>query len=345
MTKLQYLLYADAEQSLLVVLQALDAAGKDGVVRHLFSGMNPQGTSVYAFKQPSQLELAHDFLWRAHLRTPSKGELVIYNRSHYEDVLVVRVHDLTPESVWSKRYDLITDFEKMLSRSGTRILKFYLHISPEEQLKRFGVWIIAMTGDAQSTLGRLANAVLDTWVREEACPHDLAPTTSTTAALAVGDALAVALLERKGFRREDFARLHPGGSLGRKLLTRVSDVMVAERLPILTPDASMRDAVVMLAERRGTVAVLGADRRVAGVITAFNFPVAVWSWNALIAAVCGDIGIPPEIANALFIISRVPGIAAQAHEELERERPMRQIDPEEHVYDGATERRLPEKRR
>jgi len=137
MTKLQYLLYADAEQSLLVVLQALDAAGKDGVVRHLFSGMNPQGTSVCAFKQPSQLELAHDFLWRAHLRAPSKGELVIYNRSHYEDVLVVRVHDLTPESVWSKRYDLINDFEKMLSRSGTRILKFYLHISPEEQLKRF----------------------------------------------------------------------------------------------------------------------------------------------------------------------------------------------------------------
>lgn len=137
MTKLQYLLYADAEQSLLVVLQALDAAGKDGVVRHLFSGMNPQGTSVCAFKQPSQLELAHDFLWRAHLRAPSKGELVIYNRSHYEDVLVVRVHDLTSESVWSKRYDLINDFEKMLSHSGTRVLKFYLHISPEEQLKRF----------------------------------------------------------------------------------------------------------------------------------------------------------------------------------------------------------------
>ena len=137
MAKLQYLLYADAEQSLLIVLQALDAAGKDGAVRHLFSGMNPQGTSVYAFKQPSQLELAHDFLWRAHLRVPKKGDLVIFNRSHYEDVLVVRVHDLTPESVWSKRYDLINDFEKMLSQSGTRILKFYLHISPEEQLKRF----------------------------------------------------------------------------------------------------------------------------------------------------------------------------------------------------------------
>jgi PPK2 family polyphosphate:nucleotide phosphotransferase len=135
--KLQYLLYADAEQSLLVVLQALDAAGKDGVVRHLFSGLNPQGTSVYCFKQPSQLELGHDFLWRAHLRAPSKGELVIFNRSHYEDVLVVRVHDLAPESVWSKRYDMINDFERMLAGSGTRILKFYLHISPEEQLQRF----------------------------------------------------------------------------------------------------------------------------------------------------------------------------------------------------------------
>jgi PPK2 family polyphosphate:nucleotide phosphotransferase len=137
MAKLQYLLYADAEQSLLVVLQALDAAGKDGVVRHLFSGLNPQGTSVCCFKQPSQLELGHDFLWRAHLRTPSKGELVIFNRSHYEDVLVVRVHDLAPESVWSKRYDIINDFERMLALGGTRILKFYLHISPEEQLQRF----------------------------------------------------------------------------------------------------------------------------------------------------------------------------------------------------------------
>jgi PPK2 family polyphosphate:nucleotide phosphotransferase len=135
--KLQYLLYADAEQSLLVVLQALDAAGKDGVVRHLFSGLNPQGTSVYCFKQPSQLELGHDFLWRAHHRAPSRGELAIYNRSHYEDVLVVRVHGLAPESVWSKRYDIINDFEQMLARSGTRILKFYLHISPEEQLQRF----------------------------------------------------------------------------------------------------------------------------------------------------------------------------------------------------------------
>jgi PPK2 family polyphosphate:nucleotide phosphotransferase len=137
MCKLQYLLYADGNQSLLVVLQALDAAGKDGVIRHPFSGMNPQGTSVFGFKQPSMSEAAHDFLWRAHGRAPSKGEVVVFNRSHYEDVLVVRVHKLVPHSVWSKRYDLINDFETMLSRSGTTILKFFLHISPEEQLARF----------------------------------------------------------------------------------------------------------------------------------------------------------------------------------------------------------------
>jgi PPK2 family polyphosphate:nucleotide phosphotransferase len=137
MDRLQYLLYADAAQSLLIVLQALDAGGKDGVIRHLFSGMNPQGTSVFRFSQSSEAELNHDFLWRAHLRAPGKGEVAIFNRSHYEDVLAVRVHKLVPPSVWSRRYDLINDFEKLLARHGTRILKFYLHISPEEQLQRF----------------------------------------------------------------------------------------------------------------------------------------------------------------------------------------------------------------
>jgi len=137
MDRLQYLLYADASGSLLIVLQGLDAAGKDGVIRHLFSGMNPQGTSVFGFKQPTKTELAHDFLWRAHWRAPGNGEVVIYNRSHYEDVLAVRVHKLVPRAVWSKRYDLINDFEKMLSENRTRILKFYLHISPDEQLDRF----------------------------------------------------------------------------------------------------------------------------------------------------------------------------------------------------------------
>jgi PPK2 family polyphosphate:nucleotide phosphotransferase len=137
MAKLQYLLYADGNQSLLVVLQAPDAGGKDGVIRYLFSGMNPQGTSVVGFKQPSKVEAAHDFLWRAHQPAPGKGQVVIFNRSHYEDVLVVRVQKLVPHSVWSKRYDLINDFERMLAQNGTRILKFYLHISPQEQLERF----------------------------------------------------------------------------------------------------------------------------------------------------------------------------------------------------------------
>ena len=137
MEALQYLLYANGEQSLLIVLQGLDAAGKDGVIRHLFSGMNPQGTTSVCFKQPGKEELAHDFLWRAHLRAPGKGEVVIFNRSHYEDVLVVRVHKLVPRAAWSKRYERINDFEKLLAQNGTRILKFCLHISPEEQLERF----------------------------------------------------------------------------------------------------------------------------------------------------------------------------------------------------------------
>jgi PPK2 family polyphosphate:nucleotide phosphotransferase len=135
--QLQYLLYADASQSLLIVLQGLDAAGKDGLVRHLFSGVNPQGVSVVSFKKPTEREAAHYFLWRIHRSTPAKGEIAIYNRSHYEDVLVVRVQKLVPHAVWSKRYALINDFEKNLSDNGTRILKFYLHISPQEQLERF----------------------------------------------------------------------------------------------------------------------------------------------------------------------------------------------------------------
>jgi arabinose-5-phosphate isomerase len=137
-----------------------------------------------------------------------------------------------------------------------------------EHLKRLGVRVIAFTGTTESTLGRHADVVIDTWVREEACPHDLAPTTSTTVALALGDALAVVLLERKAFRREDFARLHPGGALGRQLLTRVSDVMVTSPLPALPPEATMRQAVVQLAERRGTVAVVNGHHKVIGVLTA-----------------------------------------------------------------------------
>jgi len=137
-----------------------------------------------------------------------------------------------------------------------------------EHLKRLGVCTIAITGELNSTLARHTDVALDAWVKEEACVHDLAPTTSTTVALAIGDALAVALLEEKGFKSEDFARLHPGGSLGRKLLTQVRDVMVTgDLLPVLKPDATMREAVVQLAERRGIAVVRSDDGKVAGVVT------------------------------------------------------------------------------
>lgn len=137
-----------------------------------------------------------------------------------------------------------------------------------EPLKRLGVQTVALTGNPESALARHADLRLDGWVREEACPHDLAPTTSTTVALALGDALAVALLEEKGFRREDFARLHPGGSLGRRLLVRVAEVMLAQDLPVLAPEAPLRQAIVLLAEKRGIAIALDDEGRVAGVMTA-----------------------------------------------------------------------------
>ncbi|MCI0335919.1 MAG: polyphosphate kinase 2 family protein [Planctomycetes bacterium] len=138
MDDLQYLMYAERKHSLLVVLQGLDAGGKDGVVRHVITGMNPAGVRVVGFKQPTAEEIAHDFLWRVHPHAPRKGEVVVFNRSHYEDVLVVRVHDLVSKPVWSERYELINDFEKLLAeQNGTTILKFFLYISKEEQLERF----------------------------------------------------------------------------------------------------------------------------------------------------------------------------------------------------------------
>jgi arabinose-5-phosphate isomerase len=136
-----------------------------------------------------------------------------------------------------------------------------------DHLKRLGVSTIALTGNAKSTLSRHSDVALDGWVKEEACPHDLAPTTSTTVALALGDALAIALLEEKGFDADDFARLHPGGSIGKRLLTRVSDVMITDDLPVLPQSATMREAVVQLAERRGIAVITGKDDTVAGVIT------------------------------------------------------------------------------
>lgn len=134
---LQYLLYAENRRSLLICLQGLDAAGKDGTIRHVLAGMNPQGTRVHGFKVPSTLEASHDFLWRIHEQAPARGEVAVFNRSHYEDVLVARVHSLVPKKIWSERYDLINEFEKTLVQAGTVILKFYLHISKDEQLRRF----------------------------------------------------------------------------------------------------------------------------------------------------------------------------------------------------------------
>ena len=133
----QALLYAEHKHSVLVVLQGMDAGGKDGTIRHVFSGVNPQGVDVASFKQPTPLELAHDFLWRVHAQAPRAGQIVIFNRSHYEDVLVTRVHKLVDKKTCGRRYEHIRDFEALLVESGTTILKFFLHISREEQLARF----------------------------------------------------------------------------------------------------------------------------------------------------------------------------------------------------------------
>jgi PPK2 family polyphosphate:nucleotide phosphotransferase len=138
MDQLQNLMYAERKRSVLVVLQGLDACGKDGVVRHIVTGMNPAGCRVIGFKQPTPEDLGHDFLWRVHPHVPAKGEVVIFNRSHYEDVLVVRVHQLVPVHMWSKRYDLINELERLLVvENYTTVLKFFLYISKDEQLIRF----------------------------------------------------------------------------------------------------------------------------------------------------------------------------------------------------------------
>ncbi|MEO8576551.1 MAG: polyphosphate kinase 2 family protein [Gemmatimonadales bacterium] len=134
--ELQSVFYADGRHSLLVVLQGRDASGKDGVVRTVVGAANPAGVRIHSFKAPTPVELAHDYLWRIHQVTPEKGSFGIFNRSHYEDVLVVRVHNFVPKSVWSKRYDQINHFEKMLTENGTVILKFFLHVSRDEQKKR-----------------------------------------------------------------------------------------------------------------------------------------------------------------------------------------------------------------
>lgn len=134
---LQYLLYAERKRALLIVLQGLDAAGKDGTIRHVMTGCNPQGCRVTPFKKPSAEESAHDFLWRVHKAIPAYGDIGIFNRSHYEDILIVRVHDLVPKDVWSHRYEQINRFEAALHDNNVKIVKFFLHIGKDEQKKRF----------------------------------------------------------------------------------------------------------------------------------------------------------------------------------------------------------------
>jgi PPK2 family polyphosphate:nucleotide phosphotransferase len=136
LSRLQNLLYAESRRALLIVLQGMDTSGKDGTIRHVMAGLSPQGVQVKSFKVPTEEELAHDFLWRVHKEVPRHGFIGIFNRSHYEDVLVVRVHELVPRKVWKSRYEQINQFEKLLVKNNVLILKFFLHISKTEQKSR-----------------------------------------------------------------------------------------------------------------------------------------------------------------------------------------------------------------
>ena len=149
-------LWAESRQSMLIVLQALDAGGKDGLIRNVMTAFNPQGMRVTGFGVPSEEELRHDYLWRIHANTPGRGRIGAFNRSHYEDVLVVRVNELIPEDVWSRRYDQINAFEAHLAENGTRILKFYLHISKEEQKERLQARLDDSTKHWKFNVGDLA---------------------------------------------------------------------------------------------------------------------------------------------------------------------------------------------
>ena len=152
---LQRVLYADAHHALLIVLQGRDASGKDGTIRKVFSAVNPQGCSVASFKAPTEAESRHDFLWRVHQQVPARGMIGIFNRSHYEDILVPRVHDLVPKRVWSARYQQINDFERMLTENHVVILKFLLHVSRDEQKKRLEERLTDVTKNWKFRVGDL----------------------------------------------------------------------------------------------------------------------------------------------------------------------------------------------
>src|SRR6476469_1598048 len=181
MTELQARLWAESKRAVLVVLQGIDAAGKDGTIRHVMSAFNPQGCPVTSFKVPTPVELAHDYLWRAHQRTPAKGEIAIFNRSYYEDVLVVQVHNFVPKAVWSRRYDQINAWERTLAEEGTTIVKFFLNISADEQRQRFQERVDDPTKQWKFKMGDLAERKL--WADYQAafetalerCSTDVAP--------------------------------------------------------------------------------------------------------------------------------------------------------------------------
>lgn len=174
---LQELLYAEGKHAVLIVVQAMDTGGKDGVIAHVMSGVNPQGCVVTPFKVPTPLELAHDYLWRVHKAVPPKGMIGIFNRSHYEDVLVVRVHSLVPKDVWSQRYEQINQFEKHLTENGVTILKFYLHISKEEQRRRLQARLDDPTKHWKFSVGDLKERAL--WNDYMAAYEDAVNLTST----------------------------------------------------------------------------------------------------------------------------------------------------------------------
>ena len=175
--ELQELLYAEGKHKILVVLQAMDTGGKDGAIRRVFDGVNPQGVKVASFKVPTPEEMAHEYLWRVHKVAPANGELVIFNRSHYEDVLVVRVHNYVPKEVWSKRYEQINAFEKLLAENGTTILKFFLHISKDEQKERLQARLDDPTKHWKFSLGDLGERKL--WDDYQAAYEDALNKTST----------------------------------------------------------------------------------------------------------------------------------------------------------------------
>lgn len=176
--ELQEVLYAEGKHKVLVVLQAMDTGGKDGAIRRVFDGVNPQGVKVASFKVPTPEEMAHDYLWRVHKVTPANGELVIFNRSHYEDVLVVRVHNYVPKDVWSKRYEQINAFEKLLAENGTTILKFFLHISKDEQKERLQARLDDPTKHWKFSLGDLGERKL--WDEYQSAYEDALNKTSTS---------------------------------------------------------------------------------------------------------------------------------------------------------------------